>query len=233
VTLAGGARRSEVMQHHAATCPRRMHVVKTAAPVPPQPPVKPTPPTMTPPTQATAPPQAWKSAPPPPSFTPPPPLPLPAHAAGAATPPEHGALPQQQRRERRGPGAVSSAAASASPAPPPAAAASASAAPPAAASSAAATSTSTRSPFSGGGARARPHVPGAPVLLQDGLVHLPKFLPPEQQQWLVDETFRIGHGVDGVGGGFYTQDGVGPGVSCLGHRGATCKPWSGELTCIM
>ena len=100
---------------------------------------------------------------------------------------------------------MASAAASASPA-----AAAASAAPPAAASAAAAaTSTSARSPFSGG-ARARAHVPGAPVLLQDGLVHLPKFLSPEQQQWLVDETFRIGHGVDGVGGGFYTQDGVGP-----------------------
>jgi len=54
---------------------------------------------------------------------------------------------------------------------------------------------------------AKPHTPGAPVVLQDGLVYLPKFLSPEQQQWLVDETFRVGAGVDGVGGGFYAKVG--------------------------
>jgi hypothetical protein len=44
-------------------------------------------------------------------------------------------------------------------------------------------------------------------ILQEGLVLLRRCLSPEAQQWLVNESFRLGDGEEGVGGGFYKQEG--------------------------
>mmetsp|Transcript_9780 Transcript_9780/g.18433 ORF Transcript_9780/g.18433 Transcript_9780/m.18433 type:complete len:363 (-) Transcript_9780:413-1501(-) len=45
------------------------------------------------------------------------------------------------------------------------------------------------------------------LVLQEGLVWIKRWMSRETQQWLVDETMRLGDGEEGVGGGFYKADG--------------------------